>query len=186
MMAASIARPCGETIDSLTIEVDAYRIALSQSRHEEGTKRLGRLRGLVTPNGNFAQIVLDTHIGAECCCGVHACLLRVTLGNVPRGGCLDPHCHCKRTIPRLSVELPLRALPLKSMECAFSLLLQLCRSRPLPDGTRGVSPAFQDHADVRTQHTAPVSPCRQKQTGVSCQTFTLPRRKRAMPSKNIA
>src|SRR5689334_19593280 len=34
-------------------------------------------------------------------------------------------------------------------------------------------------ADVRTQHTAPVAPCRQKQTGVSCQTFTFPWRKRA-------
>jgi hypothetical protein len=45
-------------------------------------------------------------IGAECRCGVHAGVLRVTLGNVPRGVCLDPHFHCKRTIPRLSVELP--------------------------------------------------------------------------------
>ena len=33
-------------------------------------------------------------------------VLRVALGNVPRGVCLDPHFHCKRTIPRLSVELP--------------------------------------------------------------------------------
>jgi len=33
-------------------------------------------------------------------------VLRVALGNVPRGVCLDPHVHCKRTIPRLSVELP--------------------------------------------------------------------------------
>src|SRR2546425_5554300 len=33
-------------------------------------------------------------------------VLRVALGNVPRGICLDPHFHCKRTIPRLSVELP--------------------------------------------------------------------------------
>jgi hypothetical protein len=31
------------------------------------------------------------------------------LGNIPRGVCLDPHFHCKRTIPRLSVELPLGA-----------------------------------------------------------------------------
>jgi hypothetical protein len=45
-------------------------------------------------------------IGAECRGGVHAGVLRVTLGNVPRGVCLDPHFHCKRTIPRLSVELP--------------------------------------------------------------------------------
>src|SRR3989454_6178666 len=35
-------------------------------------------------------------------------VLRVALGNVPRGVCLDPHFHCKRTIPRLSVELPNR------------------------------------------------------------------------------
>src|SRR5882762_841757 len=33
-------------------------------------------------------------------------VLRVALRNVPRGVCLDPHFHCKRTIPRLSVELP--------------------------------------------------------------------------------
>src|SRR5712691_5478638 len=33
-------------------------------------------------------------------------VLRGALGNVPRGVCLDPHFHCKRTIPRLSVELP--------------------------------------------------------------------------------
>jgi hypothetical protein len=46
------------------------------------------------------------HIGAACCRGVHACLLRVTLGNVRRGVCLDPHFHCKRTVPRFSVELP--------------------------------------------------------------------------------
>src|SRR4029434_2437992 len=45
-------------------------------------------------------------IGAECCRGVHACLLRVTLGNVRRGVCLAPHFHCKRTVPRFSVELP--------------------------------------------------------------------------------
>jgi len=41
-------------------------------------------------------------IGAECRGGVHAGVLRVTLGNVPRGVCLDPHFHGKRTIPRLS------------------------------------------------------------------------------------
>src|SRR5712691_3437968 len=46
------------------------------------------------------------HIGAACRCGVHACVLRVALGNVPRGVCLGPHFHCKRTIPRLSAELP--------------------------------------------------------------------------------
>src|SRR5207344_3271988 len=46
------------------------------------------------------------HIGAECCRGVHACLLLVTFGNVRRGVCLDPHFHCKRTVPRFSVELP--------------------------------------------------------------------------------
>src|SRR2546425_3684342 len=45
-------------------------------------------------------------IGAECRGGVHACVLRVTLGNVPRGVCLDPYFHCKHTIPRLAVELP--------------------------------------------------------------------------------
>src|SRR6266849_5064230 len=33
-------------------------------------------------------------------------VLRVALGNVPRGVCLDPHFLYKRTIPRLSVELP--------------------------------------------------------------------------------
>src|SRR5512134_3027294 len=30
----------------------------------------------------------------------------MTLRNVPRGVCLDPHFPCKRTIPRFSVELP--------------------------------------------------------------------------------
>src|SRR5712691_11774268 len=30
------------------------------------------------------------HIGAECCCGVHACVLRVALGNVPRGSMPGP------------------------------------------------------------------------------------------------
>jgi hypothetical protein len=30
----------------------------------------------------------------------------VTLGNVRRGVCLAPHFHCKRTVPRFSVELP--------------------------------------------------------------------------------
>src|SRR5205085_5130170 len=33
-------------------------------------------------------------------------VLRVALGNVPRGVWLDPHFYCKRTIPRFSVELP--------------------------------------------------------------------------------
>src|SRR4051812_27226460 len=33
-------------------------------------------------------------------------VLRAALRYVPRGVCLDPHFHCKRTIPRLSVELP--------------------------------------------------------------------------------
>src|SRR5437899_1455123 len=30
------------------------------------------------------------HIGAACCCGVHACVLRVALGNVPRGSMPGP------------------------------------------------------------------------------------------------
>src|SRR5205085_12092919 len=34
-------------------------------------------------------------------------VLRVALGNVPRGVWLDPHFYCKRTIPRFSVELPI-------------------------------------------------------------------------------
>jgi hypothetical protein len=34
------------------------------------------------------------------------CVLRVTLGNVPRGVCLHPHFPCKRTIPRFHVERP--------------------------------------------------------------------------------
>jgi len=45
IVAASIARTCGETIDALTIEDEAYMIALSQSRHEEGTKRSACMRG---------------------------------------------------------------------------------------------------------------------------------------------
>ena len=43
---------------------------------------------------------------AECCRGVHACVLRVTLGNVRRGVCLGSHFHCNLTPPRFSVELP--------------------------------------------------------------------------------
>src|SRR5262245_14364589 len=33
-------------------------------------------------------------------------VLQVTLGNVPRGVCLDPRLHYKCTFPRLPVELP--------------------------------------------------------------------------------
>src|SRR6059036_295668 len=47
-------------------------------------------------------------------------VLRVALGNIPRGVCLDPHLHCKRTIPRLSVELPVMAL-----ECQYPFLLPM-------------------------------------------------------------
>src|ERR1044071_1639433 len=51
------------------------------------------------------------HIRAECRSGVHACTLRVALGNVPRGSMPRPHFHGKHTIPRLSVELPTQDLP---------------------------------------------------------------------------
>ncbi len=37
-------------------------LALSQSRHEEGTKRPVCLRGPMLPNGNFAQMVLCTQL----------------------------------------------------------------------------------------------------------------------------
>ena len=60
MRAASIAWTCDETSDALTIAVNAYKIALAQSRHEEGTKRSACLWGPGAPNGNFAQMVLDT------------------------------------------------------------------------------------------------------------------------------
>src|SRR5713101_7292302 len=33
-------------------------------------------------------------------------VLQVSLGNVPRGVCLDPHCVYKYLFPRLRVELP--------------------------------------------------------------------------------
>src|SRR5215471_9822791 len=33
-------------------------------------------------------------------------VLQVALGNVPRGVCLDPRLHYKRSSPRLSAELP--------------------------------------------------------------------------------
>ena len=60
VVAVSIARTCGKTIDALTLEDEAYMLALSQSRHEEGTKRPVCLRGPMLPNGNFAQMVLCT------------------------------------------------------------------------------------------------------------------------------
>jgi len=63
MRAASIAWTCGETIDALTIVVNAYRIALAQSRHEEGTQRSACVWGSGALNGNFAQMVLDTQDG---------------------------------------------------------------------------------------------------------------------------
>jgi hypothetical protein len=101
--------PAGETLalagGSQAIEDRAFR----------GAARLVALRAekalvLARVDAHVALAALASggarHSGAACCCGVHACLLRVTLGNVPRGGCLDPHCHCKRTIPRLSVGLP--------------------------------------------------------------------------------
>ena len=42
------------------------------------------------------------HLGAECRCGVHACVLRV-VGSITKRSNLDPHFHCKRTIPRRKV-----------------------------------------------------------------------------------
>src|SRR3954470_8871793 len=48
-------------------------------------------------------------------------VLRVALRNVPRGVCLDPHFHCKRTIPRLSVELPLRQAVVESIIIFYRL-----------------------------------------------------------------
>src|SRR3989442_3788624 len=53
----------------------------------------------VCPLAGHAQLGQNVVVGSMF-------VLRVTLGNVPRGVCLDPHFHCKRTIPRLSVELP--------------------------------------------------------------------------------
>src|SRR5215467_9809795 len=37
-------------------------------------------------------------------------ILQVALGNVPRGVCLDPRLHYKRSSPRLSAELPCQEL----------------------------------------------------------------------------
>src|SRR5438309_8781483 len=54
----------------------------------------------VCPLAGHAQLGQNVVVGSMF-------VLRVALGNVPRGVCLDPHFHCKRTIPRLSVELPL-------------------------------------------------------------------------------
>ena len=62
MRAASIAWTGGETIEGLTIAGNAYRIALAQSRHEEGATRSACLWGPGLPNGNFAQMVLDTQV----------------------------------------------------------------------------------------------------------------------------
>jgi len=86
-----------------------------EGRAFRGAERLVALRAekalvLARVDANVALAGLSSggarYIGAACRCGVHACLLRVALGNVPRGVCLDPHFHCKRPIPRLSVELP--------------------------------------------------------------------------------
>ena len=94
-----------------------FHSMVGQGRAFRGAERLAALRTdkalvLARVDANVALAGLASggarHIGANCCCGVHACLLRVTLGNVPRGVCPDPHFHCKRTIPRLSVELPVQ------------------------------------------------------------------------------
>ena len=76
-------------------------------RGAEGFVAHGTQKAVVLPrvDANVALASLSSgrasHIRAKCCCGVHAGLLRVTLGNVPTGVCLDSHLQCKRTIHRL-------------------------------------------------------------------------------------
>src|SRR5438046_7149819 len=70
-----------------------------EGRAFRGAARLVALRAekalvLARVDANVALAGLSSggacQIGAECRCGVHACVLRVALGNVPRGSMLGP------------------------------------------------------------------------------------------------
>ena len=120
-----------------------------EGRAFRGAERLVALRAdktlvLARVDANVALASLSSggarHIGAECRCGVDACVLRVTLGNVPRGVCLDPHFHCKRTIPRLSVELPFVYFPKRISTHGASLVL-------VPAAQRDYVKAEEEHDD---------------------------------------
>src|SRR5215217_9583635 len=80
----------------------------------------------------------------------------MTLGNVPRGVCLDPHFPCKRTIPRLDVELPV----IKTRD-KFPLFG--------PTGNRGVQGRLQDQCGLLERIQLPKVPEELKESDVPWQ-----------------
>src|SRR5215472_19193443 len=68
-------------------------------------------------------------MGAEYRRGIHAMLLLVVRGSVPRGVCRDPHFRYKCASPRLRAELPLFGLHWNTEDIVLSKLDTLLKGQ---------------------------------------------------------